>query len=286
MGSRLEFGIDVPAELLAKSFPPMMLPSMVENAIKHGLEPLREGGRIDVIATLVGTAGSGRIRLQVKDTGRGLSDAPIQAGGGVGLANLRERLAAIYGDNARFTIESNVPRGVIASIEIPVEVPAEKAAPGTAGGAAPAKAPEAQPTRWRRAWQATSKTHSVWAWIASRLFFGLMFVLALAFLMGLVGLYTGWLPVDLGDLRLHGVEGMALGSVLLLVGFVVSAIAVAIVVAVFYGLGFLLAGLVVFIPAMILISLFPVFSPFILIGLVVYWFWWRKKKDAKKSGAV
>jgi Histidine kinase len=288
MGSRLEFGIDVPAELLTKSFPPMMLPSLVENAIKHGLEPLREGGRIDVVATRVVGAGGERVRLQVKDTGKGLSDTPIQGSSGVGLANLRERMAGLYGDNARFSIESNEPRGVIATIEIPVEVPAEKSAamPGTTGAAASSKAPDAPPSRWRRAWLATSKTHSVWAWIVSRLFFGLMFALALVFLLALIGLYTGWLPVDVGELRLHGIERMALGSVLLLVGFVVSAIAVAVVVAVFYGLGFLFAALLVFIPAVILISLFHGLAPFILIGLVIYWFWWKKKKDANKTGTI
>ncbi|MBK8741567.1 MAG: histidine kinase [Betaproteobacteria bacterium] len=288
MGSRLEFGIDVASELLTKSFPPMMLPSLVENAIKHGLEPLREGGRIDVIATRVTTAGGERIRLQVRDTGRGLAAAPVQAGGGIGLTNLRERLAGLYGNDARFTIESNVPQGVVATIEIPVEVPVEKSSPmpGAEGVKAATAALAAPVTGWRRAWQATSKTHSVWAWIASRLFIGLMFLLALVFLVALIGLYTGWMPVDIGDLQLHGIEGMALGSVLLLVGFAVSALAIAIVVAVFYGLGFLFAGLLVLVPAIILISLFPVLAPFILIGLAIYWFWWKKRKTAGGPGAV
>ena len=292
MGARLEFGIDVAPELLTKSFPPMMLPSLVENAIKHGLEPLREGGRIDVIATRVVTAGGERIRLQVRDTGRGLAAAPVQAGGGIGLTNLRERLAGLYGDNARFTIESNAPQGVVATIEIPVEVPVEVPVeksppmPGAEGAKAASAAPAAPVTGWRRAWQATSKTHSAWAWIASRLFFGLMFLLALVFLLALIGLYTGWMPVDIGDLQLHGIEGMALGSVLLLVGFAVSALAIAIVVAVFYGLGFLFAGLLVLVPAIILISLFPVLAPFILIGLAIYWFWWKKRKTPAKPDAV
>jgi hypothetical protein len=288
MGSRLEFGIDVPAELLTKSFPPMMLPSLVENAIKHGLEPLREGGRIDVVATRVAAAGGERIRLEVRDTGKGLSDAPIQAGGGVGLANLRERLTGLYGDHARFTIASNVPRGVIATIEIPVEVPVDKSAatPAAAGEAAFAKIPEAPPTGWRRAWRATSKTHSVWAWIVSRLFFGLMFALAVAFAIALISLYTGWLPVDVGDWRLDGVEGMALGSVLLLVAFGASALAIAVVVALFYGLGFLFVALLLLIPAIVLVSLFPVVSPFILIGLAIYWFWWKKTKDANKTDTI
>ncbi|MBK7471744.1 MAG: hypothetical protein IPI73_15140 [Betaproteobacteria bacterium] len=77
-----------------------------------------------------------------------------------------------------------------------------------------------------------------------------------------------------------------MGSVLLLVGFAVSALAVAIVVAVFYGLGFLFAGLLVLVPAIILVSLFPVLAPFILIGLAIYWFWWKKRKTAGGPGAV
>lgn len=287
MGPRLEFGIEVPPDLLNKSFPPMMLPSLVENAIKHGLEPVREGGRIDVVVARVVTAGGDRIRLQVRDTGRGLSDAPAQSGSGVGLSNLRERLAGLYGDAARFTIESNDPRGVIATIEIPVEVPVANATALADAAVAPAVlAPPAPETGWRRAWRATSKTHSVWAWIVSRVFFGLMFVLAAAFLLALLGLYTGWLPVDVGDWRLHGLEGMALGSVLLLAAFVASAIAVAAVVAVVYGLGFLFAALLILIPAVILISLFPVLAPFILIGLAIYWFWWKKRKGAGTTKPV
>ena len=113
-----------------------------------------------------------------------------------------------------------------------------------------------------------------------------MFILALVFLLALIGLYSGWPPMDFGDLRLHGIEGKALGSVMLLAAFVVSALAVAVVVAVFYGLGFLFAALLIAIPAMILASLFPVLAPFILIGLAIYWFWWKRKKDADKSDTV
>jgi LytS/YehU family sensor histidine kinase len=89
MGDRLAFDIDCPADLASISFPPMMLPSLVENAIKHGLEPQREGGRIDVVVSRLFTATGDRIRVAVKDTGRGLTDAPVQAGGGVGLTNIR-----------------------------------------------------------------------------------------------------------------------------------------------------------------------------------------------------
>ena len=91
MGKRLAFEIDVPPELLEAPFPPLMLPSLVENAIKHGLEPQREGGRVVIRAT----ESNGVLRLSVLDSGRGFAET---VGSGVGLANIRERLAALYGD--------------------------------------------------------------------------------------------------------------------------------------------------------------------------------------------
>jgi chemotaxis protein histidine kinase CheA len=116
MGGRLDFAIQLPPELHDVSFPPMMLLSLVENAIKHGLEPMREGGRVDIEAAQVG----GKLRLAVKDTGAGLNaSAAAEAGSGVGLANIRARLKTLYGDGARLLLEENQPRGMIAAIEIP-----------------------------------------------------------------------------------------------------------------------------------------------------------------------
>ena len=113
MGDRLAFTIEVPAELENAPFPPLMLPTLAENAIKHGLEPLREGGTVTIKAELV----EGMLRLSVADTGKGFGDSV--SGSGVGLENIRERLAAIYGDKAKLTLEENQPRGVVASIEVP-----------------------------------------------------------------------------------------------------------------------------------------------------------------------
>ena len=276
MGARLEFAIDVPEDLLTAPFPPMMLPSLVENAIKHGLEPLREGGRIDVVVTRIFTTDGDRIRLQVKDTGKGLTDAPIQTGGGVGLSNLRERLLALYGDKARFTIESNNAQGVVATIELPATLAAQQAASPTMSASANFRA-EPVTTGWSRAWGAATRTHSVWTRILSALFVGLIAVLAVLLVVGLIALYTGWLPVHMGQSQLGGLEGMALGSVGLLIGFGVAALAIAIVVAVIYGLGFLFAGLLIFIPLVILISLAPTMAPFAVVGFAIWWFWWRKR---------
>jgi LytS/YehU family sensor histidine kinase len=113
MGTRLEFSIEAPAHLLGVSFPPMMLLSLVENALKHGVDPCCES----VTVTLRATHADGRLAVSVADTGEGIVP---KKGGGVGLANIRERLKALYGPDARILLEENQPRGVIASIEVPV----------------------------------------------------------------------------------------------------------------------------------------------------------------------
>lgn len=278
MGARLVFDISASDDVLACAFPPMMLPSLVENAVQHGLEPQREGGRIDVVVQRLRQPEGESLRVQVKDTGRGLSDAPAHGSGGIGLGNLRERLAALYGARGRFSIVSNEPRGVVATIEVPVQSPVACQA------SMPQRAPTAPAVRvgadvprtgWRRVWQATSKTHSLWVRLLLRTFMVLMVVLAGLLLAGLVGLLTGWLPMHLGELQLDGLEGLAIGSVGLLAGFGGVALGVAVLVAVLYGLGFLFAGLLLLIPTVILVALFPVLSPFILIGLMA---WWMRKR--------
>ena len=112
MGPRLSFAIDIPAELRPHRFPPMLLMSVVENAIKHGLEPLASGGTVRIAARRHGE----RLAVSVVDDGRGLGE---KVGNGVGLTNLRGRLRGLYGERARFTLEEVVPQGARATIEIP-----------------------------------------------------------------------------------------------------------------------------------------------------------------------
>ena len=112
MGSRLDFAIEVPEGLKARAFPPMMLISLVENAIKHGVDPCCDAGVITIRAEEAG----GRLKVSVVDTGEGVRP---KKGGGVGLTNIRERLKALYGSSARLVLEENAPRGVVASIEVP-----------------------------------------------------------------------------------------------------------------------------------------------------------------------
>ncbi len=113
MGSRLDYVIDVPDPLKARAFPPMMLISLVENAIKHGVDPCCDCGTITIRAA----DSEGRLRVSVADTGEGVK--PTSGGGGLGLTNIRERLKALYGTRGSLVLEENTPHGVVASIEVP-----------------------------------------------------------------------------------------------------------------------------------------------------------------------
>ena len=113
MDERLNFKIDVPNNMRQQSFPPMLLQPLVENAIKHGLEPKVEGGEIMISAAEKNSL----MRIEVRDTGMGFSDFNKS---GVGIANVRERLALLFGEKGRLIIEENTPHGVRAAIEIPI----------------------------------------------------------------------------------------------------------------------------------------------------------------------
>ena len=117
IGGRMSFVIDIPAELKAHPFPPNLLISLVENAIKHGIEPAAEGGVVTVSARRDGDS----VVVSVSDTGRGLAADPISPGQGVGLSNVRDRLAALYGARGRFALESLPPRGARAILTLPYE---------------------------------------------------------------------------------------------------------------------------------------------------------------------
>jgi len=114
MGGRLRYTIEVPEKLKEALFPPMLVQPLVENALKHGLEPRVEGGEIRVAVE----EGAGRLRLMVSDTGDGLMENTVA---GVGLANVKGRLEALYGDKGRLILEDHQPSGLRVTMEIPRE---------------------------------------------------------------------------------------------------------------------------------------------------------------------
>jgi signal transduction histidine kinase len=122
MGARLNLQIEVPDSLKALPIPSMMLQTLVENAIKHGLEPKPGGGTIWILAR----AHDDHATLTVADDGLGFNSQ--SSGTGIGLKNLRERLRLTYGPAASFAIVSNFPNGVAATLTLPK--PAEGARHG------------------------------------------------------------------------------------------------------------------------------------------------------------
>ena len=114
MEGRLQAQVDVSEGLYSADFPPMMLQSLVENAIKHGLEPKADGGSLTVSAEVA----HGKLHVSVADTGVGFARAAT-AGTGTGLTNIRERLKLIYGDAAELRITPNAPTGTRVTIVVP-----------------------------------------------------------------------------------------------------------------------------------------------------------------------
>jgi signal transduction histidine kinase len=121
MGPRLSFRLELPADLEATQVPPMLLQPLVENAIKHGLEPKVGSGSIEVVAR----ATPAGIEIRINDSGLGLpadeEDEPAarSAGTSYGLQHVRDRLRAVYGPAARLSLERRHPTGVSALVFIP-----------------------------------------------------------------------------------------------------------------------------------------------------------------------
>jgi signal transduction histidine kinase len=120
LGARLAWSVTVPTDLEDAAIPPGMLITLVENAIKHGIEPAPAGGRIDVTAAREPPGEGSRIALIVADTGAGIAEGT--GSGGIGLANVRERLALLYGARAALELTQNEPRGFVARIALPLEL--------------------------------------------------------------------------------------------------------------------------------------------------------------------
>jgi sensor histidine kinase YesM len=112
MGERLQFKLDLPESLAQAELPPMLLQPLVENSLKHGLEPKVEGGEVKVSAR----EQNGRLVLEVSDTGLGQGSG---GGTGVGLANVKERIAAAYEGKADLRAGANAAGGYSVTLSLP-----------------------------------------------------------------------------------------------------------------------------------------------------------------------
>lgn len=138
-GRAPELKIEVPEELKSLQLPSMMLQTLVENAIKHGLEPKPGGGTVWVLARRF----DDQATVTVADDGQGFGGAT--SGTGIGLKNLRERLQLTYGERASFSIVSNFPSGVAATLNLPLPAAAWAAPAAPLVPSAPVAAAEHLP---------------------------------------------------------------------------------------------------------------------------------------------
>jgi hypothetical protein len=115
MPDRLQFTWNVDAAALDLRCPPMTLLTLVENAVRHGIDPSEDGGRIEIEVQLR----DGRCHVRVSDTGMGLQQAGN--GPGTGLSTLRERLQLVFGGDAQLRLSSLEPRGVCAELDFPAQ---------------------------------------------------------------------------------------------------------------------------------------------------------------------
>jgi hypothetical protein len=116
MGPRLQYELDLPEQLRDVSVPPLLLQPLVENAIRHGLEPLIAGGEIRVRARRDGS----NLTIDVADTGGGFDEASGAQGGGFGLTQVRERLDSLYGERAKLDLKSSLGGGTLATLRLPL----------------------------------------------------------------------------------------------------------------------------------------------------------------------
>jgi glucose-6-phosphate-specific signal transduction histidine kinase len=113
MPDRLQFALQVDAAARTLRCPPMTLLTLVENAVRHGVDPNEQGGRIDVQVCLSGA----RCLVRISDSGAGLR--PAEVGLGTGLLSLRERLRLAFGDDAQLRVSALQPQGVCAELDLP-----------------------------------------------------------------------------------------------------------------------------------------------------------------------
>jgi hypothetical protein len=215
----------------------------------------------------------------------------------VGLTNIRERLAALHGDAGKLTLEAQEPHGVVAIIEVPKDgartpagsIPPTADAPSSrsAQSGQPATGPmtpDAQPamakSRAERALSAFGTVERAWRKGLTYTFMVLVVVAAIVSAFAALGVLTGTLPVMLGDDMVGKGAGAFIGTAGIVLAFVVVVLALALVLAVIYGLGFFLAGLAVFVAIIVMVALFPVMAPFILLALGI---WWLVRRSKQKS---
>jgi sensor histidine kinase YesM len=126
MGERLHYTLELPAALREVPVPPLLLQPLVENSIRHGLEPQVDGGQIHVTAMVQGQGAQARVVIEVRDTGVGLAPDALAAatrGSGFGTGQVQERLLTAYGTSSTIELIAESPGGTLARVQFPLKTP-------------------------------------------------------------------------------------------------------------------------------------------------------------------
>jgi len=190
----------------------------------------------------------------------------------------------MHGPDAKLTLEGREPHGVVATIELPRSGARAARPSAPAAGAATSAAAEGKPTATRRTLQAMGVVERWWRKGLSFAFVGLVAMAAVFAGLAIVAITTGVMPVHIGAEQVGGPTGAVLGTAGILVAFCAIVLALAVVAAVIYGLGFVLLGVAIFVPLVVLISLMPVLAPVVLLGLLAWWLVRRNRKVESPHG--
>nr|WP_295661635.1 histidine kinase [Polymorphobacter sp.] len=158
---RLRACFEIEPQAMVARLPSLILQPIIENAVKYAVTPSEDGADIDIDIRVLGTNGNRRLIITVADTGPGIDfaalngEAPVtRSGTGVGLPNIRDRLAQAYGDDHRFELEPNLPRGLIVLLDLPFQVEDGKTSDefsvATESGRIDLKAGAQVPGQWTR----------------------------------------------------------------------------------------------------------------------------------------
>jgi sensor histidine kinase YesM len=116
---RLKYKLDIDRNTQKIEIPPMMIQTLIENGIKHGVAKRTEGGEIHLKSKLLSNANGSKLKIEIRNSGH-FSEEQLKNSSGFGVSNTKHRLNLLFGDDAHFTIRNENGNTVLAEVEIPI----------------------------------------------------------------------------------------------------------------------------------------------------------------------